>query len=105
RPRTERLFGFQYRNEIFTPPEKRRWGAYVLPFLLDEALVARVDAKADRVAGRLRVRAAFLEEGRVARRVAGPLLEELRLLAGWLGLDGLDVEGRDPLSRALRSAG
>lgn len=87
RPRVERLFGFEYRIEIYTPAPRRRWGYYVLPFLLDEQLVARVDLKAGRDEGRLRVLAAWLEPGQSKRRVQPALLAELRTLAGWLGLD------------------
>lgn len=90
RPRAKRLFGFDYRIEIYTPAAKRVYGYYVLPFLQGERLTGRVDLKADRAAGVLRVLAAYHEEGVAPETVAGPLAGELRVLAGWLGLR--DVE-------------
>ena len=86
RERTERLFDFHYRIEIYTPAPKRRFGYYVLPFLLGDELVGRVDVKADRQAGVLRVPAAYVEPGHDAATVAGPLHEQLAELARWLGL-------------------
>lgn len=101
RPRVQRLFGFEYRIEIYTPAAKRRYGYYVWPFLLDGELVARVDLKADRAAGVLRVVGAFVEPGRNPARVAGALAGELSSMAGWLELSDLVVEGRGDLSRQL----
>jgi uncharacterized protein YcaQ len=102
RPRTERLFDFHYRIEIYTPEPKRVYGYYVLPFLLDERLVARVDLKSDRQAGVLRVQGAFAEEGVDRTHVARELAAELELCAGWLGLDGgVAVGGRGDLAPAL----
>jgi uncharacterized protein YcaQ len=85
RPRVARLFGFDYRVEIFVPPDQRRYGFYVLPFLLGETLAARVDLKADRSQGRLRVLGKWFE-GRRTAAVADALKTELRTLADWLGL-------------------
>jgi uncharacterized protein len=85
RPRVARLFGFEYRVEIFVPPKKRRYGFYVLPFLLGESLVARVDLKADRANGRLNVVGKWYE-GRRTKSIADALTAELRILADWLKL-------------------
>ncbi|MGN6574755.1 MAG: winged helix-turn-helix domain-containing protein [Nocardioides sp.] len=103
RERTEQLFGFRYRIEIYTPAHKRVHGYYVLPFLLDEQLVGRVDLKADRRAGVLVVKGAFAEPG-APEQTAYELAEELRSMAGWLGLDDIMVEPRGDLAAALASA-
>jgi len=104
RARTERLFGFRYRIEIYTPAPKREYGYYVLPFLLDEALVARVDLKADRAVGTLRVQAAHGEPGAEPGGVAEALADEMRRLAAWLDLDRIAVGRRGDLAGALRGA-
>jgi uncharacterized protein YcaQ len=85
RPRVERLFGFEYRVEIFVPPEKRKYGFYVLPFLFGDKLVARVDLKADRANRRLLVLGKWFE-GRKTAATAAALSTELRALGHWLGL-------------------
>lgn len=101
RPRVERLFDFHYRIEIYTPADKRQYGYYVWPFLLDGQLVGRVDLKADRAAGTLNVVGAFAEEGRDPVGIAGPLAEQLVSMASWLGLERVAVGERGDLVRPL----
>ncbi len=102
RERALRMFGFHYRIEIYTPRPKRQYGYYVLPFLLGDALVGRVDLKADRANGALLVQHAWTEPGVDEGEVAGALLEELRLMASWLELDRIEVTGRGDLGPRLK---
>jgi uncharacterized protein YcaQ len=104
RPRVERLFGFRYRIEIYTPAPKREFGYYVWPFMLDGQLVGRVDLKAERVSGALNVVGAFTEPGQDAARVAEPLAEQLRSMASWLQLADVTVGTRGDLVGKLRRA-
>ena len=89
RKRTERLFEFEYRFEIFIPRDERRWGCYVLPFLQGERLVARVDLKADRPGKRLLVLATHYEDGVDRAELEPALSTELETMAGWLGLEAV----------------
>ncbi|MFI6866339.1 winged helix-turn-helix domain-containing protein [Nocardia sp. NPDC050406] len=104
RPRTERLFDFHYRIEIYTPEHKRVHGYYVFPFLLDGELVGRVDLRAERATGRLLVPGAFTEHGRDSGRVAAELAKSLRDMAEWLELDTIEVGERGDLAPALAAS-
>jgi uncharacterized protein YcaQ len=104
RPRTERIFGFHHRIEIYTPAAKRLHGYYVLPFLLGDNLVARIDVKSDRGAGALRVLGAFAEPRVDPATVALELADELRLLADWLELEHISVARKGDLAAKLAQA-
>jgi uncharacterized protein YcaQ len=100
RERTERLFGVRVRLEIYTPAHKRQHGYYVLPFLENEAITARVDLKADRKAGVLRVQAAW-RESEATLATTESLAAELRRMAEWLGLSGVVVAERGDFAADL----
>ncbi len=102
RDRCARLFGFHYRLEFYTPAEKRRFGYYVMPFLLGDRLVGRVDVKADRASCRLLVLGAFAESGEAPEKLAEPLFEQLTALASWLGLEAVRLEGEGDLVARMR---
>jgi uncharacterized protein YcaQ len=112
RDRAERLFGFEYRIEIYTPAPKRRYGYYSLPVLVGDDIVGRVDLKADRAASTLLVQSAWWENGRPAD-AAARVADELRAAARWQGLDGISVsrwgnatdELADVLTEARRHEG
>jgi uncharacterized protein YcaQ len=103
RQRTERLFDFHFRLEIYTPSHKRVHGYYVLPLLLGERVVGRVDLKSDRQSGLLQVKGGSVEPGVTPARVVEPLAKQLSELAAWLGLENYSVTSRKgELMRALK---
>jgi uncharacterized protein YcaQ len=102
RDRALRMFGFHYRIEIYTPTAKRQYGYYVLPFLLGDELVGRVDLKADRANGAMLVQSAWAEPRANEREAAAELMEELRLLASWLELGRIEVTDRGQLGPSLQ---
>ena len=104
RDRVERLFDFLYRIEIYVPEKNRQYGYYVYPFVLGEDIVARVDLKAERDKGVLRVKGAFIEDGQTPDYVAEHLADELRLMASWLGLKRVGTGRRGNLMPELRTA-
>jgi uncharacterized protein YcaQ len=104
RDRTERLFDFHYRIEIYTPPPKRVYGYYVFPVMHDGELVGRLDLKGDRQQGKLLVRGSYMEEGQDAGRISPPIAAELGTMAAWLGLADVVVEKKGNLAAGLRKA-
>jgi hypothetical protein len=103
RPRLERLFDFKYRLEIYVPREKRKYGYYVLPFLLNENLVARVDLKAVRHEGKLLVKGVYLEAGTDPEIVLSELAKEVKDLSNFLDLSEVLIIGRSKSAILLRS--
>ncbi|MFC5991068.1 winged helix-turn-helix domain-containing protein [Limoniibacter endophyticus] len=103
RPRTERFFDFHYRIEIYTPAHKREYGYYVMPFLMDDRLAARVDLKADRKRRVLHVLSAFAEEN-AGEECAPRLLAALWKLARWQGLEAMEIADAGNLARRLKDA-
>ncbi|HRQ00235.1 MAG TPA: crosslink repair DNA glycosylase YcaQ family protein, partial [Terrimesophilobacter sp.] len=98
RPRTERMFNFHYRIEIYTPEPKRQFGYYSLPILIDDAIAGRIDLKSDRRAGVLRVQSAWLEDGNDGGYVAERIRPVLESAAAWQGLETIEVVGKGTLS-------
>ena len=103
RERAERMFGFHYRIEIYVPAEKRQFGYYVLPWLHDGGMKARLDLKSDRQARKLLVQSAHVEDHADPAEIAAPLMADLVAMATWLGLDGVTVKGATQLAAALKS--
>ncbi len=101
RPRTERIFNFHYRIELYTPAPKRKFGYYVLPFLHGDHFVGRVDLKADRQSGTLLVNASHIEDGKHPEECAADLAVELKRMADWLGLPGLQIVPKGSMAAHL----
>jgi len=104
RNRSERIFDFSYTIELYTPAAQRVYGYYVLPFLHEGRIAARVDLKANRQARTLEVRGSHLEPGAPEKKTARALAKEMRTMARWLGMDRIDVFESGPLAGALRLA-
>lgn len=104
RPRLARLFGMDYRIEIYVPEPKRQYGYYVFPYLWDETVGARVDLKHDRAAGVLRVQSAHAEDDVERGALCESLAADLRTMAGWLGADDVVVADRGDLTPDLTRA-
>ncbi|MGI9610489.1 MAG: DNA glycosylase AlkZ-like family protein, partial [Acidimicrobiia bacterium] len=104
RDRAVRLFDFFYRIEIYTPANKRQYGYYVLPAMVDGRLVGRLDVKTDREASVLRIKASHAEpgwaDGATAERVGQAVLDLARLV----GVSDVDVEEKGDLAHLLRTS-
>src|SRR5262249_44701584 len=104
RRRTQRVFGFDYRIEVYVPESKRKFGYFVLPLLLGDQLAARFDLKSDRRASTLQVRGAYAEPGTDSDAVARAAAVELDTMRAWLELDHITVARRGGLAASLRRA-
>ncbi|MFB4394745.1 MULTISPECIES: winged helix-turn-helix domain-containing protein [unclassified Pseudomonas] len=104
RSRTERLFGFRYRLEIYTPAPKRVYGYYVLPFLYSERIAARVDLRAERGRGELAVHAVHEEPEGMEDAGYHALAQQLVRLAHWLGLQRVRLDCARNEAARLRQA-
>jgi uncharacterized protein len=102
RDRAERLFNFHYRIELYTPQPKRKFGYYVLPFLMGESFAGRVCLKADRETGTLRVNSSHIEDMADPRETAEALSRELKSMAIWLGLKNIHVTRKGNLANYLQ---
>ena len=102
RARTERLFDFHYRLEIYTPQHKRVYGYYVLPFLYGDQIVARLDVRAERRQGQLAVHGVHLEPAGLDEQGVAALVGELRRFAGWLGLASVEINCQSDIARRLQ---
>jgi uncharacterized protein len=101
RPRAKRLFGFDYRIEIYVPAARRKWGYYVLPFRVGDAIAARVDLKANRHDSALQVQHAHVEAAAHPARTASALAAELKSLADWLELERIQIKSANAFEKAL----
>ena len=107
RDRASWLFDFDYRIEIYVPKPKRKYGYYVLPFLLGDEIVGRCDLKTDRNDGVLRLLAAFAEPGIDTDKadlgaIAADLAAELQQLATMVGVEQVSVDCRGRLAEAVK---
>jgi uncharacterized protein YcaQ len=105
RERLRRLFGFDFRTEIYIPAAQRQYGYWVMPLLLNENIVARFDLKADRQLGQLRILGAWAERGVTLAQSLEEIWQELSRLGKWLGLATVHVSNRGDLARLLRKRG
>jgi uncharacterized protein YcaQ len=104
RQRAERLFGFNFRLEIYVPEKQRKYGYYVMPYLMNGSLVARLDLKSDRQSGSLLVKGAWPEAGVDIGKTAEQLATDLHRLAGWLQLESVKIQRRGQLAKPLQQS-